>query len=210
LSQSNVEFLSSDSFICLFVWHERPQRTHLVLTHGPSLELATFRETRARALFERLVFLITHRQLQMYIHSNPIPNRTHKKSYTGCRACKARKVKVLLPSSECLLCLLSICLKCNEVKPICGKCSVHFKNIKSCDYGPSSRLKGKDGSSKKKDVVSTFAAPPTPPQSYEPLSSEGEVTTAALNPLHSLQNTRKRAAGQCPCPCPCHQPGMYT
>jgi hypothetical protein len=158
--------------------------------------------------------LITHRQLKMYIHSNPIPNRTHKKSYTGCRACKARKVKVLFPSFECLLCLLSICLKCDEVKPVCGKCSVHFKNIKSCDYGPSPRLKKKDGSSKKKDAVTAFVAPPTRLQSNEPLSSEGELTTAALNPLHSLQNTRKRAAGptteQCPCPCPCHQPGMYA
>jgi hypothetical protein len=143
----------------------------------------------------------------MYIHSNPIPNRTHKKSYMGCRACKARKVKVLLPSFECLLCLLRICLKCDEIKPVCGKCSVHFKNIKSCDYGPSPRLKKKDCSSKKKDVVSALAH-------NEPLSSEEEVTTAALNPLHSLQNTRKRAAGptteQCPCPCPCHQPGMYA
>jgi hypothetical protein len=149
----------------------------------------------------------------MYIHSNPIPNRTHKKSYTGCRACKARKVKVLLPSFECLLCLLSICLKCDEAKPVCGKCSVHFKNIKSCDYGLSPRPKKKDGSSKKKDVVSTFATLPTLLQSNEPLPSEGEVTTPSLNPLHSLQNTRRRAAvpttEQCPCPCPCHQPGMY-
>jgi hypothetical protein len=121
--------------------------------------------------------------------------RTHKKSYTGCRACKARKVKVLLPSFECLLCLLSICLKCDEVKPVCGKCSVHFKNTKSCDYGPSPRLKKKEGYSKKKDVVSKSVAPPTWLQSNEPLPSEGELTTAAFNPLHSLQSTRKRAAG---------------
>ncbi|PMD40017.1 hypothetical protein L207DRAFT_35816 [Hyaloscypha variabilis F] len=53
----------------------------------------------------------------MYFHSNPIEKRAHRKSRNGCAACKARRVK------------------CDEAKPVCGKCSIHFSNIKACDYG---------------------------------------------------------------------------
>jgi hypothetical protein len=28
-------------------------------------------------------------------------------------------------------------LKCDEAKPVCKKCSIHFSNIKACDYGPA-------------------------------------------------------------------------
>lgn len=31
----------------------------------------------------------------MYAHSDPVPLRTHKKSSSGCRTCKERKVKVV-------------------------------------------------------------------------------------------------------------------
>jgi hypothetical protein len=27
--------------------------------------------------------------------------------------------------------------KCDEAKPLCKKCSIHFSNIKACDYGPN-------------------------------------------------------------------------
>ncbi|PMD51890.1 uncharacterized protein K444DRAFT_669583 [Hyaloscypha bicolor E] len=55
----------------------------------------------------------------MYFHSNAVPLRTHKKSRNGCAACKARRVK------------------CDEAKPLCKKCSIHFSNVIACDYGPN-------------------------------------------------------------------------
>ncbi|KAF8866558.1 hypothetical protein BDZ45DRAFT_276268 [Acephala macrosclerotiorum] len=59
----------------------------------------------------------------MWAHNNPAPQRCHKKSRGGCKACKLRKVK------------------CDEKKQICGKCVVHFSNITACDYGPAPKAK---------------------------------------------------------------------
>ncbi|OCT50089.1 hypothetical protein CLCR_07346 [Cladophialophora carrionii] len=50
----------------------------------------------------------------------PVPRRVHQKSRTGCRNCKLRKVK------------------CDEKRPVCDKCAVHYANIQKCDYGDES------------------------------------------------------------------------
>lgn len=62
-------------------------------------------------------------QVTMYTHSRPIPHRSHRKSSSGCKACKTRKVK------------------CDEKRPVCGKCAIHFSNIESCDYDAVTRPK---------------------------------------------------------------------
>ncbi|TKA79291.1 hypothetical protein B0A55_04235 [Friedmanniomyces simplex] len=46
----------------------------------------------------------------------PIPRRAHKKSKTGCRTCKQRKVK------------------CDERRPLCLNCERHFTNLETCDF----------------------------------------------------------------------------
>ncbi|KAK5715786.1 hypothetical protein LTR17_016617 [Elasticomyces elasticus] len=46
----------------------------------------------------------------------PIPRRAHKKSKTGCRTCKQRKVK------------------CDERRPLCLNCERHFTNLQTCDF----------------------------------------------------------------------------
>ncbi|TKA48056.1 hypothetical protein B0A54_01548 [Friedmanniomyces endolithicus] len=46
----------------------------------------------------------------------PIPRRAHKKSKTGCRTCKQRKVK------------------CDERRTLCLNCERHFTNLKTCDF----------------------------------------------------------------------------
>ncbi|KAK1068697.1 hypothetical protein LTR74_005355 [Friedmanniomyces endolithicus] len=46
----------------------------------------------------------------------PIPRRSHKKSKTGCRTCKARKIK------------------CDERRPLCRACERHFTNLATCDF----------------------------------------------------------------------------
>ncbi|KAE9381607.1 hypothetical protein N431DRAFT_10312 [Stipitochalara longipes BDJ] len=66
----------------------------------------------------------------MYFHSNPIEKRAHKKSRNGCAACKVRRVK------------------CDEAKPVCRKCSIHFSNIKACDYGSIPAIDKKSSSKK--------------------------------------------------------------
>ncbi|OQV00918.1 Fungal specific transcription factor domain-containing protein [Cladophialophora immunda] len=50
----------------------------------------------------------------------PIPRRAHQKSRTGCKNCKQRKVK------------------CDEKRPVCDKCAIHYANIQKCDYGDHS------------------------------------------------------------------------
>ncbi|KIY02313.1 uncharacterized protein Z520_02451 [Fonsecaea multimorphosa CBS 102226] len=54
----------------------------------------------------------------------PIPRRAHQKSRTGCKNCKQRKVK------------------CDERRPVCDKCAVHYANIQQCDYGDQSPTAG--------------------------------------------------------------------
>ncbi|KAK3074390.1 hypothetical protein LTR53_003253 [Teratosphaeriaceae sp. CCFEE 6253] len=46
----------------------------------------------------------------------PIPRRSHKKSKTGCRTCKQRKVK------------------CDERRPLCRNCERHYTNLATCDF----------------------------------------------------------------------------
>lgn len=85
----------------------------------------------------------------MYHHTNPVPRRVHKKTSTGCKACKLRKVKVCdLSLSRFALFYVQILtsIKCDETKPVCKKCRLHFSNIEKCDYAePVGRAKRKLG-----------------------------------------------------------------
>lgn len=66
----------------------------------------------------------------------PIARRAHKKSKTGCRTCKIRKVKVL--GSGCLITLAwktdSSIPQCDERRPLCRNCERHFTNLVACDF----------------------------------------------------------------------------
>ncbi|OAP56274.1 hypothetical protein AYL99_09453 [Fonsecaea erecta] len=52
----------------------------------------------------------------------PLPRRAHQKSRTGCKNRKLRKVK------------------CDEKRPVCAKCAVHYVNIQRCEYGDQSPM----------------------------------------------------------------------
>ncbi|KAH6709272.1 hypothetical protein BKA61DRAFT_116775 [Leptodontidium sp. MPI-SDFR-AT-0119] len=124
----------------------------------------------------------------MYIHSNPVPQRAHKKSTTGCKACKVRKVK------------------CDEQKPVCRRCQVHFKNITSCDYESSRPSKRSEPPA----AVQFVATEPTEPTlnklslraSSRSLDISSENAQRGLT-LICLQNSGSKP--DC-CTCPCHHP----
>lgn len=128
--------------------------------------------------------------------------RSHKKSTTGCSTCKARKVKV------CIVCVLAQCVsdgvQCDEKRPVCGRCSIHFANITSCDYtiAPSKRSIKKRFTSvaeetqpKKKVVIGVSQETPN-------LNGAGKLT------LHSNRKPDLTNVGACRCPC--HLPGIQS
>ncbi|KAH6671425.1 hypothetical protein B0J14DRAFT_95268 [Halenospora varia] len=100
-----------------------------------------------------------------YIHSNSIVRRYHKKSRTGCRACKERRVK------------------CDEQKPVCGKCAVHFSNITKCDYGPPSQVV-------KSRRIIPIAPLPTSEGSKDPgpMNQKTKSWPNALQPTRPVEN----------------------
>lgn len=219
--------------------------------------------------------------LAKYYHSTPIPLRTHKKSSTGCKACKARKVKVHESFVICRLscervrervCAVSvqlsilICLsckqksswllathssliiayytllhlltwvdtdnvQCDEQKPVCGKCAIHFSNITQCDYEHTARKvkksarpilpKAQQGSphfdavsvrssssrssSNLSSSKSGYHSPNTDPSSetasHSTKASASLVTTGQKRPIKS---------STIGCKCPCHVPGKQA
>ncbi|KAL2072511.1 hypothetical protein VTL71DRAFT_11854 [Oculimacula yallundae] len=133
----------------------------------------------------------------MYIHTEPVPQRAHKKSSTGCKACKVRKVK------------------CDEQKPVCQKCQTHFKNITKCDYDTSRSRKKRcpRGPRSASQTATSEASEATPNKQplqlsslaikvYDPLS---ESSNRELTPACSREASSKP---EC-CTCPCHNP-EYT
>ncbi|PVH88308.1 hypothetical protein DL98DRAFT_648457 [Cadophora sp. DSE1049] len=128
----------------------------------------------------------------MYFHSNPVPQRTHKKTTTGCKACKVRKVK------------------CDEQKPVCKRCRVHFKNITSCDYESSIP-------SKKREPRATVqfihheSVNCTPPKSISQRASsesseEYEILSDNVQAKRTLTCFQHSASMPACCNCPCHHP----
>lgn len=128
----------------------------------------------------------------MYIHSNPVPQRAHKKSITGCRACKVRKVK------------------CDEQKPVCKRCRVHFKNITSCDY-ESSRPSKKREPGAAVQFIPHEAVNCTPPKSISQRarsesSEEYEIFSNNVQVKRNLTCSQRSAPKPTCCNCPCHHP----
>lgn len=141
----------------------------------------------------------------MYHHSNPVPQRSHKKSKNGCVACRARKVK------------------CDEKHPVCGRCAIHFANITSCDYRQPTRTKKTSTvpSSKKEPALTSTAAyaptllpdeeasekPPSCTALYSLLSAEAQaIRVETCKPSATQYKSRALVPAPTQCNCPCHVP----
>ncbi|KAK3112621.1 hypothetical protein LTR53_010912 [Teratosphaeriaceae sp. CCFEE 6253] len=98
----------------------------------------------------------------------PIPRRAHKKSKTGCKTCRQRKVKVSGQPYEIktnyLVTDALTASQCDERRPLCLNCERHFTNMKTCDFdeqapvlqAPTSPLRA----GRRPSVVRTTAARP--------------------------------------------------
>ncbi|EPE36048.1 Zn2/Cys6 DNA-binding protein [Glarea lozoyensis ATCC 20868] len=120
----------------------------------------------------------------MFTHSNPVALRSHKKSQGGCKSCKERRVK------------------CDEVKPLCGKCAVHYVNIRTCEWtAPKPR---KSGLGKTANALKPKSSVPTGAKS--PLKQN-----ITRQPTNKIELTEAEAGkGKCKQHCPCHDPIVTT
>jgi hypothetical protein len=67
-----------------------------------------------------------------------LSRRARKKSKGGCKACKLRKVKV---GNTCFVFRALLTIKCDETRPVCGKCRVYYSNrVVACDYDAATGL----------------------------------------------------------------------
>ncbi|KAK0126309.1 hypothetical protein ONS95_007919 [Cadophora gregata] len=127
----------------------------------------------------------------MYFHSNPVPQRSHKKSTSGCRACKIRKVK------------------CDEQKPVCKRCQVHFKNITRCDY-ETSRNKMREPRVTAQFIPHTMVEVPlsknTPQLASSKSPKEFALFDRNIQAERTLTCSRYSASQTKCCKCPCHYP----
>ena len=162
----------------------------------------------------------------MYTHNNPVAHRKHKKSTTGCKACKARKVKVQNLNPNIARSVVTM-MQCDEKRPVCGKCAVHFSNIKSCDYNPPRKAAAKKleipvaGSNLKRiggaanicpypenrpsptEIAQGFAALcSTIPSPHVPNRTELTPPTQSTESTLGQDTSSGRRCG-----CPCHKPG---
>lgn len=101
----------------------------------------------------------------------PVPRRSHRKSRTGCRNCKERRVKVSDPPEASA----SLTLQCDEARPVCRRCLIHYDSITVCEYPSDSRSQTTDDESRSlarqpaewSVIDSVLSDPP---------ASEGELT----------------------------------
>ncbi|KAH8657613.1 hypothetical protein BGZ60DRAFT_531765 [Tricladium varicosporioides] len=115
-----------------------------------------------------------------YIHSNTIVRRHHKKSRTGCRACKERRVK------------------CDEKKPVCGKCAIHFSNLTKCDYGSAKPQVAKSRGDiliaplPTREAIRNSINPKTKlkPGAFQPIRPTGNFHITAAAESHGVSETR--------------------
>lgn len=127
--------------------------------------------------------------------SLPTPRRSHQKSRRGCKNCKERKVKVrwLLRGQVVRASLTH--QQCDENRPICGKCAIHFKNIYKCDYGddsPSSEEFTATGSVSRASTASNnITILPKPAQSNIFLLTRSWSPTAAVDPFSQHPPSRE-------------------
>jgi hypothetical protein len=91
----------------------------------------------------------------------PIPKRAHKKSRTGCKTCKLRKVKVRVAlRARSRGVFTNLQHQCDEKRPICGNCAKHFTNIEICDFGRATEIATENSSTASSSSTSN---PPVSP-----------------------------------------------
>jgi len=90
--------------------------------------------------------------------------------------------------------LIDECHKCDEAKPVCRKCSMHFSNINACDYGSTSEVdknssskKGTSTSPLKNDVSSRLRRKVISPSKKVSAVLEASVDTETLLPVNPYQ-----------------------
>lgn len=98
------------------------------------------------------------------------------KSRTGCKACKERKVKVSSKSDfwsarHVVVVVKAVSnifadlfLQCDEEKPVCRKCRVHFTNVTECDYGQAHEQDAASPSDSDSQRANRVLVPPPRPQ----------------------------------------------
>ncbi|CZR50916.1 uncharacterized protein PAC_00790 [Phialocephala subalpina] len=119
-------------------------------------------------------------------------------------------------------------VKCDEKKPVCGKCAVHFSNITACDYASAPKPKA---IARRRPITGPDVA--APPQDCRELHTEGntavpeathvscQLSDESSIPPSRLRRRSPRGPGRSSseydenvrstgdCACPCHQP-EYT
>ncbi|EMC98247.1 hypothetical protein BAUCODRAFT_23055 [Baudoinia panamericana UAMH 10762] len=120
----------------------------------------------------------------------PIPRRSHKKSKSGCRTCKVRKVK------------------CDEHRPACQNCQRRYPSIVSCDFddqepkfrpipSPSaeSSHQARTGQSRRISVPGELTVRPTGSTGRlaEPLQIPLELAADRLDPFEARPATQEPA-----------------
>ncbi|TKA74133.1 hypothetical protein B0A55_06832 [Friedmanniomyces simplex] len=99
----------------------------------------------------------------------PIPRRSHKKSKTGCRTCKVRKIK------------------CDERRPLCRNCERHYTNLATCDFDDqdptySSASSSSTTSAQTRPAESSGQARARGAQSASPQRQQQRLTRLAVRP----------------------------
>lgn len=93
----------------------------------------------------------------------PMDKRRHKKSKTGCKNCKFRKVKVRTALiSHCAphgASSMLIYPQCDEQRPTCGNCQRYFMNSEVCDYDHFVKQKVASTTASERDNGSRVQAP---------------------------------------------------